>query len=197
MKGLVTIRGWAGVILFAAAMSGTSAGAALAQVDYSYVGPTFDIVFAPYTTSDRVSGSFTVAAPLPPNLLYSDISGLVIAFSFTDGVATRTEADSVVCEFIATTDGSGVLLDSRFWLRESGVPLNDPQHNLERYDLGGYIVSQADPCAGGGLAPYGTTDGYTTAGEWTSPRAVPAAGRGALLGLALLLVTAGAVRLKW
>jgi hypothetical protein len=69
-----------------------------AQADtiYSYVGDTFRSVSGVYTLSDRITGSFTVLDGFiaPPTAVGNDFTAGVIAYSFTDGHQTFTEANS-------------------------------------------------------------------------------------------------------
>jgi hypothetical protein len=46
-----------------------------------------------FTTSMTQSGSFTVAAPLAPNLTSVDIHASVLSYSFSDGVNTYSSID--------------------------------------------------------------------------------------------------------
>lgn len=83
--------------------------APLAHADaiYTYTGQPFVYAQPPYTTSDSVSGFFTLSAPLSP-----DLSGVYlqpIAFSFSDGVQTRTNRQPGYSEFLVFTNGIGDL----------------------------------------------------------------------------------------
>ncbi len=82
-----------------------------ADTTYTYTGPDFNSVESPYTTSDRITGSFTVSDPPPTSVFFGDPSnggyttGLV-AFDFTDGFTTYTLGNTT--QFIITyqlTDG--------------------------------------------------------------------------------------------
>ena len=65
---------------------------------YTFVGSTYTTAFSPYTTAMSVTGTFDTASPLPANMNNLDIgpngSGLVTAWSFSDGVNTFTQANS-------------------------------------------------------------------------------------------------------
>ena len=78
-----------------------------ADAIYTYIGQPFIFALPPYTTDDFVSGSFTTAAPLAPNL--SDVYVDPIAFSFNDGVHTRTSLQTGYREFLLSTDADGNL----------------------------------------------------------------------------------------
>jgi hypothetical protein len=63
-----------------------------ASVIYDYTGQPFTAkAISPYTTSDSVSGSMTLATALAPNLSNSDISPT--AFSFSDGEQTINQSN--------------------------------------------------------------------------------------------------------
>lgn len=140
-------------------------------VTYSYLGNTFDFSIPPYTNSDRVSGSFTVAAPLAPNSMVN-VAPLLQSFSFSDGQATRDESNTTVCQFTADTDGSGAITGWSVWLREAAVAPGGFQHNLETwsayFDQGGFsIIPDTTGCGGLALDPIGSTSGASPANAWT------------------------------
>lgn len=93
-------------LLAAAALSVFSL-AAHADTVYSYVGQDFQYVYGSYTPMDNVTGSFTVANPIPANY-----SGLVYStsFSFSDGVQTLTNANTHFVNFNITTDANGDII---------------------------------------------------------------------------------------
>jgi hypothetical protein len=64
----------------------------LADTTYTYTGNdfTYFTVGAPFTTSMSVSGSFTVASPIPAS--YGTWAN-VLAFSFTDGIDSFSSSD--------------------------------------------------------------------------------------------------------
>lgn len=93
------------------------AGAALAQpTTYQYVGTNYVSPTGTFTTSMRITGSFTTANPLPANLSPVAIGpqgdGRAIAWSFTNGIDTFTQANSseiygISGDFVVGTDGAG------------------------------------------------------------------------------------------
>jgi hypothetical protein len=79
---------------------------------YTYTSSNFAFFASPYGATFRISGSFMLAAPLAANLPQSDISAQVLGYSFSDGVQTRTQANSQICApnpygFRVSTDASG------------------------------------------------------------------------------------------
>ncbi len=83
-----------------------------ADTTYTYTGPNFNSVESPYTTADRITGSFTVNDPPPNSVFFGDPSnggyttGLV-AFNFTDGFTTYTLANTpqFIIEYYQLLDG--------------------------------------------------------------------------------------------
>ncbi len=80
---------------------------------YTYTGNTYAGANGAYNTGMSITGEFTTAAPLAANLVGQDISGLVLTFTFSDGVTTITDADGTLAAFNTipgiqvSTDGSG------------------------------------------------------------------------------------------
>ncbi len=97
---------------------------------YVYTGPHFTIVKVPYDTSMSITGNFTTAAPLPPNMPLTDIgpngSNLVTSWYFFDGVNNVTNSNSVPTPpagstFEVGTDASGNINTFRIQL-EAPLP---------------------------------------------------------------------------
>jgi hypothetical protein len=89
--------------------------AAHATTTYRYIGNPYtsipsddDPPSGTYTTSMRITGSFTVNQPLPTMAL-TDISGLIVGYSFDDGRNVLTESNSVLQVSSVAIDGSGQL----------------------------------------------------------------------------------------
>lgn len=84
------------------------APSALAQVTYSFAGEPFTYADPPYSVGDRVLGSIDLAEALPPFMPPTDITSLLLDFTFGDGVQTRIPANTNVCRFEVATDGAGI-----------------------------------------------------------------------------------------
>jgi hypothetical protein len=119
------------VLLFFLATLIYLAGTASALAIYTYEGHDFSVVAndtsvpgvpgGTYTTSMSVTGSITLSEPLPPDMLSLDLSGSVVAYSFTDGRQTLTHLNSVVPGgmFVAT-DAAGNIWEWAFHLWQFG-----------------------------------------------------------------------------
>jgi hypothetical protein len=89
--------------------------AARADVTYTYTGSEFGVdadccgfATSPYSLTDNVSGSFTVAAALGDSMSFTDITSNVTSFSFSDGVQTLTNLSALPdVTFEVGTDASG------------------------------------------------------------------------------------------
>jgi hypothetical protein len=75
------------------------------------LGPDPPYTFAPYTTSDSVTGYFTISGSLADNLPnMTNITGLVTGFSFSDGVQTFNQSSPLIYkEFEVATNNSGAI----------------------------------------------------------------------------------------
>jgi hypothetical protein len=80
----------------------------LAETTYTYTGNPFTDLYGPYTTSDYLSITLNMSAPLADNL-----PGVYVtpdSWSITDGIYSDSSADAgSLVEFGFVTDGSGVI----------------------------------------------------------------------------------------
>ena len=104
---------------------------AVGQTTYTYTGSTFTVADPPFTTADRVTGWFTVAVPLPLFMAETDISHLLIDYSFSDGEHTRTPANSDLCAFEVGVESEGHIFRWLLIIRQSGVAMGDPQQVID------------------------------------------------------------------
>jgi hypothetical protein len=126
----------------------------LADTTYTYTGNDFTSVYGTaYTTSDSVSGSFTVSTPLGGDLLDDNITPA--SFGFTDGVDTLTNANVTGEEFFSiSTNASGEITNWYIVVSDSIVgPAIYTQDDLdgvaadtgENYGLTGVGQNRDDP----------------------------------------------------
>lgn len=208
-------------------MKGLAAAAALLMAPgiwaatYTYTGGNYYSVTnyttcgtgtcANFTTSMRITGSFTTSAPLAANLSLQNVAAQVTSYSFSDGVTTFANSDSNtrLYQILVDTDGSGrvtwasVLLE----LWRTGTSPHAAGNRLDFLfsdgsdDFGHVNV----PCLTTGSSPAGVADSCTSyladassstamgfTGSWATPSAVPTlSGWGSVLLLAALLGSAG------
>ena len=104
--------------------------AAHADTVYNYVGQDFQYADGSFNTTDKVTGSFTVADPIG-----ADYSGNVhvTSYSFSDGVQTLTKVNMPRYVFDLTTDANGHIVYYDITLDE---PALEPSIWIEREDGG-------------------------------------------------------------
>jgi hypothetical protein len=79
-----------------------------ADTIYTYTGNHFTNAPLPYTTSDSITGFFTLSSPLGDNLALANIAADVLSFSFTDGsVNTITSSANSGSFFLISTNSQG------------------------------------------------------------------------------------------
>ena len=153
--------------------------AAAQTTTYSYTGDPYTSATAPYAVGGNITGTFTTASPLPAFLPFGDISASLETFSFSDGVATRTQASSFICAFNVATDGAGNITRWQVFLRQSPYTTGNPQHSIdssglptppEGIDLVGTGPANADPCGIVILNPAAST---ASQGTWTDTNPLP------------------------
>jgi hypothetical protein len=141
---------------------------ALADTTYTYTGNDFTFVSnvipslpTPYTTSDLVTGSFTVASPLGDNFAFQEVG--YTSYSFSDGVQTLTNLNSFELgapDFYIGTDASGNISD---WSISLVVLVTDDIGHLSTINHFGAqdsVQLETDTV-------FGFADAYV-AGTWTS-----------------------------
>jgi hypothetical protein len=145
-------------LIIGIAMVAFCAASADASVTYDYTGNDFTQVTSPYTISDNITGSFTLANPLGSNLTFpTPVTPL--AFTFSDGVQTISQATTgVTASFDFSTDGAGGIAS---WQIEILAPsANSPGHSNEIFTSNiGVIAGNVD------LAVFFTPEGNRTTGE--------------------------------
>ena len=162
----------------------------MASSVYTYTGNDFtSATTLLYSTSDSVSGSFTVASPLAANLVAGGSGDITpLSYSFTDGVQTFTNAsppnDAVDFEF--STDPTGAITRWFVFLEGGGAQDN----TIATMSLGA-----------GNIADHGDMDfdqfggqNLNDAGTWSPSGASSVPEPGSLMLLGAGLATVGAVR---
>jgi hypothetical protein len=96
-------------------LSAICSSPASAATIYTYTGHLFTFVSdspvipGSYDTAMSVTGSFTVASPLPASLSLQDISADLLDFSFSDGRNTLTQVNAQSTFFFVSADASGAI----------------------------------------------------------------------------------------
>ncbi len=121
-----------------AALIGASvAGAASAQVTYDYAGNDFTYIVggSGYTTSDSISGSFSLGSVLGDNLNNAMVDPT--SYSFSDGVQVLNNANSEIANFSFSTNAKGAITGWDVDLIQPGYPIiqtaSSPLYGSEDY----------------------------------------------------------------
>ncbi len=204
------------------------AGGAQAQTTYTYTGVTYTSTtnFTPacgvgscvnFPPAGSISGSFTTALPLEPNLASSNVAPLVTAYSFSDGINTYTAGpNDRLAYFQVTTDGTGAITGSLIvmekWATASHLAgdrlgfarifniLGDfAQHNVSCAVVGAGDDGTGDACTipTGGVDT-SASDATAPYGSWVSVTVapVPTVGEWTLLLIGLVLAGTSVVVLQ-
>jgi hypothetical protein len=86
-----------------------ASASAFAATTYSYTGPAYTLATGTFNTSMHITGFFTTATPLTPNLSDVNITGQVTSYSFSDGINSyaSSDANARIFAFLVSTDASG------------------------------------------------------------------------------------------
>ncbi|HEV7239634.1 MAG TPA: hypothetical protein VGQ36_10370 [Thermoanaerobaculia bacterium] len=164
---------------------------------YAYTGDPFTSALPPYAIGGRVTGTITTDNPLPAFMPLTDITTALTSLTFTDGVQTRTLANSFLCLFRVATDGAGNITQWEITLRQSPYTTGSPQQSIdssgnpvfpEGADLAGSGLAGVSPCSPMSLTTFGATGSQ---GTWTGQaivgETIPALDEVGLLALMALL----------
>ena len=208
--------------VFAFLIAAVASLSASAATVYQYVGPNYASASSPYTTAQRVTGQFTTASPLAPNLPQASVLAQVTSYSFSDGVNSYASSDpnARVIEFKVATDAAGAIsgwtVELDVW--ESGTSphtAGDLVSSMNVIGAGDLVLDSAN-CSTVGTSVEGigdsctSTTGGSVASNLSSPGtwsivatpvapvavAVPTLSEWMTLALALLLASVAAVGLR-
>ncbi|MBK6804248.1 MAG: hypothetical protein IPG84_04990 [Betaproteobacteria bacterium] len=169
-----------------------------------------------------MTGQFTTASPLAPNLPLASVLAQVTSYSFSDGVNSYASSDpnARVIEFKVATDAAGAIsgwtVELNEW--ESGTPPHTAGNLVSSMNIigSGDLVLDSANCSTVGTSLEGIGDSCTSTtggsvasnlsspGTWSiaatpaapAAAAVPALSEWMTLALALLLASAAAVGLR-
>lgn len=161
----------------------------------TWAAATYSITANPYTstggtalysTTDRVSGSFTMATTLTGGLVRSNVNASVTSFSFDDGKGNViTQANATSRTFEVSTDPGGNLTGFDITVSVAGPPSQSIR--LYTSDGGGVQVTYGTAHATRLGAP-GNFTLAITADPVVSTTSVPTLSEWALMGLACLML---------
>ena len=122
---------------------------------------------ANFVLGQRVSGQFTTAVPLGPNLVSQNVFSSITSYSFADGISTYSSgnANSRIVQFRISTDAGGNITDSSISLElwQSGSSPHSVNDRVAWLPSGGTsgadITNNNDICALVGPSAFtGVTD---------------------------------------
>jgi len=197
----------------------------LSATTYIYSGAPYTLVqnftnpcgagpCANYSLGEKISGQFTTAAPLAPNLVNQNVLPSVTSYVFSDGIDIYSSANlnSRVDNFVFSTDASGMITSWNVIIMswQTGTSPHAAADRLARFDL---ISSTPDvtenntPCAAVVTAPSGVTDACVvfmpdastsfgdalTSGTWTvvQQQSIPTLSKWTMLLLLVLITGVG------
>jgi hypothetical protein len=169
-----------GVQLFVGSLLAVVASPAFTATTYTYSGaPNYSIFtnFTPpctiasctnYTTAMTLSGSFTTATALAPNLVNQDIAAQITTYSFSDGINTYEPTNGRIIEFHVYTDASGVPTSSTFFEIQEWITGSSPHTSSDRFsdvsvDFSATVTNNIS-CSSVGTTTGGTADACLSSG---------------------------------
>jgi len=156
----------------------------------------------------KVTGSITTSVPIPPDVSNYDISGILSAWTFFDGVRTISHTNGAFLPSappLASTDASGNITFAYLLTFMTPMATSIGETDDTIWVFGSQLVTQSAACLTLGVdgfcsswtypADYASSD---VAGTWTTEpaRPIPTMSSWSVLLLILLLGTVGYVRLR-
>jgi hypothetical protein len=141
----------------------------LADTTYTYTGQAFTSYRAPYTALSSVTGYITLGAALPANMsLLTQVTP--VAFSFTDGIQTLTQANTVATTLFAVeTDATGDIDEWLIGMEAADTSQIDTINAPEVSSLGANTVIDLAAIN----MPPASASNRNMAGYWTFPANAP------------------------
>ena len=158
------------VLLLTAIFAVAAPRAGCANQTYVYHGTPYTEAIAPYVVGGHVDGTLELTAALPANLVATDIPRAnLVGFTYTDGVQTRTYANSTVCRLVLGTNAAGAINVWNIWIRADTATAGNVRFSLESYNIPGFTGDFPgsgvfpNACDSGALDPRART---FSAGTW-------------------------------
>jgi len=125
-----TFRSCARSLTLLSLVLGAASLCSAGTITYNYTGNDFTYAVAPYTTSDSVTGSFTMASPLPPGLVGQPNQSVnPSSYNFSDGILSYTSTNGSDLFFDISTDTRGAISGWLIQVCEGAVACGHPGSN--------------------------------------------------------------------